>query len=128
MVQPGAGAAAAVGQPGPLLGEAEDQVKLGRANNPVITEDDLLKMCLIFAFKDRNLAEKALAENYDLKTTIQVAVRRESSKSKAKAIQGEGGEAEVKRVKCLGGQKRKKVSAIVSKGGQGEVQNSWRTC
>ena len=82
-----------------LLAEAEDQVKLCRANDPVITEDDLLRMCLIVAFKDRNLAEKALAENYDLKTTIQVAVTRESSKSNAKAMQGKGGEVEVKRVR-----------------------------
>ena len=82
-----------------LLAEAEDQVKLCRANDPIITEDDLLRMCLIVAFKDRNLAEKALAENYDLKTTIQVAVTRESSKSNAKAMQGKGGEADVKRVR-----------------------------
>ena len=82
-----------------LLAEAEDQVKLCRANDPVITEDDLLRICLIVAFKDRILAEKALAENYDLKTTIQVAVTRESSKSNARAMQGKGGEAEVKRVR-----------------------------
>ena len=95
-----------------LLVEAEDEVKLCRANNPVITEDDLLRMCLIVAFKDRNLTEKALAENYDLKTTIQVAVTGESIQLNAKAMQEKVGEAEVKRMRMPSCRKK----------GRGEIQ------
>jgi hypothetical protein len=82
-----------------FLAEVEDQVKLCRANVKRITEDDLARMALIAGFRDRNLAEKALAEEYDLKTTIQVAVTRETSKANAKAMQGKPAQAEVKKLR-----------------------------
>ena len=55
---------------------------MSRCNVP-IKETDLTRMALIGGMKDRSLAEKALADNYDLKTTIDTMKTRESSKAKA---------------------------------------------
>jgi hypothetical protein len=84
-----------------FLAEVEDQAKLCRANEKRIHEDDLIRMALLAGFNDRNLAEKALAEEFDLKTTIQVASTRETSKANARAMQALGGDAEVE-VKRVG--------------------------
>ena len=79
---------------------AEDQARLCRADSVPIKEEDLTRMALIGGMKDRSLAEKALAENYDLKTTIATMKTRECSKANAVAMRGlaEGTEL-VKRVK-----------------------------
>ena len=79
---------------------AEDQARLCRADSVPIKEEDLTRMALIGGMKDRSLAEKALAENYDLKTTIATIKTRECSKANAVAMRGlaEGTEL-VKRVK-----------------------------
>jgi hypothetical protein len=81
-----------------FLAEVEDQAKLCRANEKRITEDDLVRMSLIRGFKDKNLAEKALAEEYDLKTTIQVAATRENSKANVAAMQAKNGGDSVRKV------------------------------
>jgi hypothetical protein len=47
-----------------FLGEAEDQVRLCRAKEKPITDDDLVRMALIAGMNDRNLAEKVLSEDY----------------------------------------------------------------
>ena len=44
------------------------------------------RISLLGGLKDRTLAEKALAEEYDLKQIIQAAVNRESSKANAEAL------------------------------------------
>ena len=79
---------------------AEDQARLCRADSVPIKEEDLTRMALIGGMKDRSLAEKALAENYNLKTTIDTMKTRECSKANAMAMRGlaEGTE-NVKRVK-----------------------------
>ena len=80
-----------------FLAEVEDQVKLTRADSERITEEGLTRMALISGFRDRNLAEKVLAEKYSLKTTVELAVTRETSKANARAMQGKA-EVEVKRL------------------------------
>ena len=80
-----------------FLAKVEDQSKLTRADSEPITEEGLTRMTLIAGFKDRNLAEKVLAEKYSLKTTVELAVTRESSKANARAMQGMG-EVEVRRL------------------------------
>ena len=72
-----------------FLGEAEDQARLCRAKEKPITEDDLVKMTMIAGMNDRILAEKVLAEDLDLKRTIQAAVTKENSKANAEAMQVE---------------------------------------
>ena len=83
-----------------FVAAAEDQARLCRADVVPIKEEDLTRMALIGGMKDRSLAEKALAENYNLKTTIDTMKTRESSKANAVAMRGlaEGTE-DVKRVK-----------------------------
>ena len=75
-----------------FLAEIEDQARLCRANERRITEDDLVRMALVAGFKDCTLAEKVLAEEYDLRTTIQLAVTRENSKANVEAMQGKQAE------------------------------------
>jgi hypothetical protein len=75
-----------------FLAEIEDQARLCRANERRIMEDDLVRMALVAGFKDRLLAEKVLAEEHDLKTTIQLAVTRENSKANVAAMQGKQSE------------------------------------
>ena len=64
----------------------EDQAALCRVGEVEITEDDLKRLALISGFKDRNLAEKCLGEEYDLRQVIATVVTRESSKANAKAV------------------------------------------
>ena len=71
-----------------FVGEVEDQARLCRADTEPITETDLKRMVLIGGMKDRALAEKALAEKYDLKTTIETMQTRETSKANATAMRG----------------------------------------
>jgi hypothetical protein len=101
-----------------FLAEVEDQAKLCRANEKRIHEDDLIRMALLAGFKDRNLAEKALAEEFDLKMTIQVASTRETSKANARAMQALTGdaEAEVKRI----GRRRSRTESPPS-----DLNQSW---
>ena len=83
-----------------FVAAAEDQARLCRADIVPIKEEDLTRMALIGGMKDRSLAEKALAENYNLKTTIDTMKTRESSKANAVAMRGLAqGTEDVKRVK-----------------------------
>ena len=78
---------------------AEDQAKLCRADSEAIKEEDLTRMALmvggrialIGGMKDRSLVEKALAANYDLKTTIDTMKTRECSR----AVRGLAGGTEL---------------------------------
>ena len=83
-----------------FVAATEDQARLCRADSEPIKETDLTRMALIGGMKDRNLAEKALAENYELKTTIETMKTRESSKANALAMRGlAAGTEGVKRVR-----------------------------
>ena len=83
-----------------FVGAVEDQARLCRADTEPIKETDLARMALIGGMKDRSLAEKALAENYELKTTIETMKTRESSKANAVAMRGlAAGTEEVKRLR-----------------------------
>ena len=83
-----------------FVGAVEDQARLCRADTEPIKETDLARMALIGGMKDRSLAEKALAENYELKTTIETMKTRESIKANAVAMRGlAAGTEEVKRLR-----------------------------
>lgn len=83
-----------------FVAAVEDQARLCRADTEPIKETDLTRMALIGGMKDRSLAEKALAENYELKTTIDTMKTRESSKANAVAMRGlAAGTEEVKRLR-----------------------------
>ena len=83
-----------------FVGAVEDQARLCRADTEPIKETDLARMALIGGMKDRSLAEKALAENCELKTTIETMKTRESSKANAVAMRGlAAGTEEVKRLR-----------------------------
>ena len=63
-------------------------------------EEDLLMMALFGGIKDKSLAERVLAENYDLKTTIDTIKIRECSRANAVAMRGLAEDTElVNRVK-----------------------------
>lgn len=68
------------------LSEVEDQEYLCRIEEQPITSDDLKRMSLIAGMKDRTLAEKALAEEYNLTQLIQAGINRESSRANVEAM------------------------------------------
>ena len=70
-----------------FLADVEDQEKLCRMEE-ALTGDDLKRMSILSGMKDRHLAEKAIAEEFDLQQLIQSAINRESSKANLDAIQG----------------------------------------
>ena len=82
-----------------FVAAVEDQSHLCQANTQPITEEDLVRMALIGGMRDRTLAEKVLAENYNLKTTITVMKTRETSKANAVAMRGLAAASEVNRLK-----------------------------
>ena len=67
------------------LSEVEDQTYLCQAEER-LTGEDLKRISILAGLKDRTLAEKALAEEYTLKTIIQAAINRESSKANAEGL------------------------------------------
>ena len=68
-----------------FLSEVEDQTYLCQAEER-LTGEDLKRISILAGLKDRTLAEKALAEEYTLKSIIQAAVNRESSKANAEGL------------------------------------------
>ena len=60
------------------MGKVEDQALLCRVDETPLTEEDLKRMALIAGFRDRTLAEKCLAEGYDLKQVITTGITRET--------------------------------------------------
>lgn len=71
------------------LEEAADLCQLERA----FTRDDAIRVAALAGMKDRNLAEKALAEGFDLHRLIQTGSTRETSKATADALQGRSRES-----------------------------------
>jgi len=70
-----------------FLSEVEDQEILCRTEEKPLTSEDLKRMSLLAGMKDKTLAEKAIAEEYDLKQVIQAGINRESSKANVEAMQ-----------------------------------------
>ena len=70
-----------------FLAVVEDQEYLCRTDEDRITGDDLKRISLIAGMKDRTLAEKAIAEEYNLQQVIQAGVNRESSRANVEAMQ-----------------------------------------
>ena len=70
-----------------FLAEVEDQEYLCRTDEKRLTGNDLKRMSLIAGMKDRTLAEKAIAENFNLQKVIQSGINRETSRSNAEAMQ-----------------------------------------
>ena len=69
-----------------FLSEVEDQEYLCRVAEQPITSKDLRRISLIAGMSDRTLAEKALAEEYDLDKLVSAALNRESSRANAEAM------------------------------------------
>ena len=69
-----------------FLSEVEEQERLCRTDEQIITSDDIKRMSILAGLKDRSLAEKALTEEYDLKQVITAAVNRESSRANAEGL------------------------------------------
>ena len=67
------------------LEEAADLCQLGVTP---FTRDDAIRVAALAGMKDRNLAEKALAEKYSLQILISTGSTRETSKATADALQG----------------------------------------
>ena len=63
-------------------------MRLRRADCEPIKEEDLIMMALFGWIKGKSLAESVLAENYDLKTTIDTMKIRECSRANAVAMRG----------------------------------------
>ena len=75
-------------------------MRLRRADCEPIKEEDLIMMALFGGIKGKSLAESVLAENYDLKTTIDTMKIRECSRANAVAMRGLAEDTElVNRVK-----------------------------
>jgi len=70
--------------------DLEGAADLCQLETKPVTRDDLIRVLALAGMKDRNLAEKALAEQYTLKTLISTGSTRETSKATADALQGKG--------------------------------------
>ena len=70
-----------------FLAEVEDYENLIGADEKPLDSSDLKRISLLAGMKDRTLAEKALAEDYDLTRIIQAGINRESSKENVEAMQ-----------------------------------------
>ena len=70
-----------------FLAEVEDYENLIGADERPLDSSDLKRISLLAGMKDRTLAEKALAEDYNLTRIIQAGINRESSKENVEAMQ-----------------------------------------
>ena len=70
-----------------FISEVEDQEFLCQTEDRPITGNDLKRISLLAGMKDRNLAEKAIAEEYTLEKVIQAGINRESSRANVEAMQ-----------------------------------------
>ena len=70
--------------------DLEEAADLCQLETKPFTRDDSIRVAALAGMKDRNLAEKALAEQYTLKTLISTGSTRETSKATADALQGKG--------------------------------------
>ena len=68
-----------------FLADIEDQTHLCHSWEKLMPED-MKRISLLGGLKDRTLAEKAIAEEYNLKKIIQMAVNRENSRNNAEAM------------------------------------------
>ena len=68
-----------------FLADVEDQTTLCH-NWERLTPEDMKRISLLGGLKDRTLAEKAIAEEYDLKRIIEAASNRENSRTNAEAM------------------------------------------
>ena len=70
-----------------FISEVEEQEKLCRISEMPLTSDDLRRIALIAGMNDRTLAEKAMAEEYNLEKVITTGLSRETSRANAEAMQ-----------------------------------------
>ena len=68
-----------------FLADIEDQTNLCHSWEK-LTPEDMKRISLLGGLKDRTLAEKAIAEEYDLKKIIEMASNRENSRTNAEAM------------------------------------------
>ena len=73
-----------------FIHDLEEAADLCQLETRPFTRDDAIRVAALAGMKDRNLAEKALAEQYSLKTLVSTGSTRETSKATADALQGRG--------------------------------------
>lgn len=73
-----------------FIHDLEEAADLCQLDTSPFTRDDSIRVAALAGMKDRNLAEKALAEKYSLQTLISTGSTRETSKATADALQGRG--------------------------------------
>ena len=73
-----------------FIHDLEEAADLCQLDTSPFTRDDSIRVAALAGMKDRNLAEKALAEKYSLQTLISTGSTRETSKATADALQGKG--------------------------------------
>ena len=71
-----------------FIHDLEEAADLCQLDITTFTRDDAIRVAALAGMKDRNLAEKALAEKYSLHTLISTGSTRETSKATADALQG----------------------------------------
>lgn len=76
-----------------FIHDLEEAADLCQLETRPFTRGDAIRVAALAGMKDRNLAEKALAEQYTLKTLISTGSTRETSKATADALQGRGAAA-----------------------------------
>ena len=81
-----------------FIHDLEEAADLCQLETRPFTRDDAIRVAALAGMKDRNLAEKALAEKYSLTTLISTGSTRETSKATADALQGRGATTSVSRV------------------------------
>ena len=81
-----------------FIHDLEEAADLCQLETRPFTRDDAIRVAALAGMKDRNLAEKALAEKYSLTTLISTGSTRETSKATADALQGRGATSSVSRV------------------------------
>ena len=81
-----------------FIHDLEEAADLCQLETKPFTRDDAIRVAALAGMKDRNLAEKALAEKYSLTTLISTGSTRETSRATADALQGRGATSSVSRV------------------------------
>ena len=71
-----------------FIHDLEEAADLCQLEIRPFTRDDAIRVAALAGMRDRNLAEKALAEQYTLQTLISTGSTRKTSKATADALQG----------------------------------------
>ena len=71
-----------------FVSDVEDAADLCRLDTKPLTREDAIRVAALAGMRDRNLAEKALSEEFSLTKLISVGTTRETSRSNVEAMEG----------------------------------------